>query len=201
MELSLEYQQDSKNFDSSLEVVEQIEAKPYYDLWEAGFSVGALTKVGGDVEEDYLLTSTELFLRSPQHWFLWETSVGEVFLRAQMRLFLQTISQAPEDYYLGVAFGPVLEWKISPEFAVFGSAGGGGGWTNSAGSQAGGFGQDLTFNWYAQLGVKWDLEPLSDAGLSLQAAFLFQHNSNLGLTDPNLGLDALGIAVGLGYSW
>jgi lipid A 3-O-deacylase len=61
----------------------------------------------------------------------------------------------------------------------------------------GGQGQDRTLNWFSQLGVE---HRLTDH-LSLRLSGYFQHHSNGGATDPNPGLNSLGVLGGVGWTF
>ena len=76
------------------------------------------------------------------------------------------------------------------------NCGGGFGWTNSSGG-AQGLGQDFTFNWFSQLGLRRKIT----AEVSLLGGLYFIHHSNLGLTDPNPGIDALGFTLGCAWTF
>ena len=61
----------------------------------------------------------------------------------------------------------------------------------------GGLGQDFTYNWFAKAGLRYQLT--DDLGIYGGASFM--HLSNMGATDPNPGVDALGFSCGLSYSF
>ena len=73
------------------------------------------------------------------------------------------------------------------------AVGGGAGAIDST-DVVGGQGQDFTFNWFANLGLRYQL----NEDFSLQGGLLFQHLSNAGATDPNPGLDVLGFSLEAG---
>ena len=60
-------------------------------------------------------------------------------------------------------------------------------------SRAGGQRQNLTFNWFTQLGVRNQLSKK----LAVTGGLYFTHHSNLGMTKPNPGIDVLGLNFGL----
>ncbi|MCB1278321.1 acyloxyacyl hydrolase, partial [Prosthecobacter sp.] len=88
---------------------------------------------------------------------------------------------------------PSIEWwDPTATWSVFGSAGGGVGWVDSQGAP-GGQGQDFTLNWFGQFGVSRVLTQT----WSVRASAMFQHLSNGDQTNPNPGLNSLGILFGL----
>ena len=88
------------------------------------------------------------------------------------------------------------DWFPSQRTSTFYSIGGGFGWTNST-NIPGGQGQDFTFNWFSQLGVR---QSIGDK-VSLLVAAYYIHHSNMGQTNPNPGIDALGVTVGVGWTF
>ena len=60
-----------------------------------------------------------------------------------------------------------------------------------------GMGQDFTFNWFTQLGLRREILE----NVSLSGGVYFIHHSNLGMTDPNPGIDALGFSLGVGWGF
>ena len=105
--------------------------------------------------------------------------------------------RGPESYYIGLAAAPSVEyWFPSQKTSAFFSIGGGFGWTDSAGGQQA-LGQDFTFNWFMQLGLRQKIT----GNLSLLGGPYYQHLSNGGATDPNPAVDALGFTVGLGWTF
>jgi lipid A 3-O-deacylase len=166
------------------------------DRWEWTLESGYLWNVGNNTEIDYEIIPTQLTLRSPVVGMLWEDADGaKLVIRSRFSLLLEAITHGPEDTYLGLAAAPSLEyWFPSAQTSAFFSIGGGLGWADSAGG-AQALGQDLTFNWFSQIGLRHKIT----ADLSLLGGLYFIHHSNLGLTDPNPGIDALGFT--LGCSW
>ncbi len=103
------------------------------------------------------------------------------------------ISQGPESHYIAVAGSPSLEvWDQSGTWGLIGGAGGGFGLIDSRGVK-GGQGQDFTLHWFARAGVE---RVVSRNGDRLSVGILFQHMSNGGQTDPNPGIDAVGLTLG-----
>ena len=105
------------------------------------------------------------------------------------------MQQGPESYYVAVAGSPSLEWW-NPEgtWALFGGSGGGFGLVDSQ-AVRGAQGQDFTLNWFARGGI----EHVTDRGMSWSVAVMFQHMSNGGATEPNPGIDAVGLMAG--WTW
>lgn len=166
------------------------------DTWEWTLESGYLWNVGHNTEIDYEIVPTQLTLRSPVVWTWWKDENGaEIVVRNRFSLLMEAITAGPEDYYLGAAGAPSIEyWFPDDRTSVFFSIGGGFGWTDSSGGSDG-MGQDLTFNWFTQLGVRRELME----NVSLLAGVYFIHHSNLGMTDPNPGIDALGFTLGVGW--
>lgn len=103
--------------------------------------------------------------------------------------------QGPESHYIAFTGSPSIEWwSKSGTWCVFGGAGGGFGWLDSQ-AVPGAQGQDFTLNWFGRAGIEW----VTSARGTLNVGVMFQHMSNGGQTDPNPGIDAVGIT--LGYAW
>ncbi len=172
--------------------------KAPWERWEAGVEAGYLVQVGDDTPIDYELGLVEWVVRGPMHFQLWEGEAGaRLVVRPRFALITEAVLEGPEDLYVGFSAAPVLEfWPAVGSRAWYAAAGGGAGFINS-GDVEGGQGQDFTLNWFAQAGVRQQLRPQLD-GL---AAVTFQHMSNGGQTDPNPGIDALGVTLGLIYRW
>ena len=169
-----------------------------YDSWEWTLESGWLAQVGSNSDAEYEIFPTQLTLRSPVVWTWWSDDSGaQVIVRSRYSLLYETIIQGPEDYHLGFNAAPSIEyWLPSGKTSVFFSIGGGAGWINSSGGTEG-QGQDLTFNWFSQLGLRQKIAE----NLSLLGGLYFIHHSNLGMTDPNPGIDALGFTLGMGWSF
>jgi hypothetical protein len=166
------------------------------DAWEWTLESGYLWQIGNNTDADYEIIPTQLTLRSPVVWTWWEDESGaQIVVRNRFSALAETFAVGLEDYYLGVTAAPSIEyWFPSRKTSAFFSIGGGAGWTNSYGGPDG-QGQDLSFNWFTQLGIRQEVTE----GFSLLAGVYFTHHSNLGMTDPNPGIDALGFT--LGCSW
>ena len=163
------------------------------DSWEWTLESGYLWNVGNNTTIDYEIIPTQLTLRSPVTWTLWQDEAGaRLVVRSRFSALFEAITHGPEDLYLGLAAAPSVEyWFPSEMTSAFFSIGGGLGVTNSSGGEQG-LGQDLTFNWFSQLGLRRKLTQ----NLTILGGLYFIHHSNLGLTDPNPGIDALGFTLG-----
>jgi len=168
------------------------------DCWEWTLDSGWLHQIGSNTDADYEIIPTQLTLRSPVVWHWWSGADGDsVIVRSRYSLLYGSIIQGPEDYHLGFNAAPSIEyWSSSGIHSVFFSIGGGAGWINSAGGSDG-QGQDLTFNWFVHLGLRRMINETT----SLHLGGYFIHHSNLGMTDPNPGIDALGITIGIGRTF
>lgn len=168
------------------------------DVWEWTVETGYLWNVGNNTDIDYEIIPTQLTLRSPIAWTLWEDETGaKLVVRNRFSALFEAITHGPEDAYIGLSAAPSLEyWFPSQETSAFFSIGGGFGWTNSAGGPQA-MGQDFTFNWFSQLGIRQKLTK----DIYLLGAVYFTHHSNMGATDPNPGIDALGFTVGCSWTF
>ena len=166
------------------------------DTWEWTLESGYLWKFGSNTDIDYEIIPTQLTLRSPVAWTLWKNDAGaRLVVRNRFSALFESITRGPEDFYLGLSGAPSVEyWFPSQKTSAYFSIGGGIGWADSSGGDNG-LGQDFTFNWFSQLGLRRKVSE----NLSLLGGVYFQHLSNLGMTDPNPGIDAVGFT--LGCSW
>ena len=164
------------------------------DRWEWTLESGWLTQVGSNTDADYEIVPALLTLRSPVVWQWWSGAEGNsLIVRSRYSVLFESIIQGPEDYHIGFNAAPSIEyWSPSGIHSVYFSIGGGAGWINSAGGTDGQR-QDLTFNWFMHLGLRRMLDPAT----SLHVGGYFIHHSNLGMTDPNPGIDTLGIVIGI----
>jgi lipid A 3-O-deacylase len=168
------------------------------DRWEFAVEAGYLAKVRNNSPHDYRIVPLQLAWRSPAMTDLWRSADGaRLTLRNRVALVAEAIVRGPEDHYFAVSGAPVFElWSADRRTAGFFEVGGGLGFLNSTGVP-GGQGQDLSFNWYTQGGVR---RQLSD-DFALTAGVYFTHHSNLGMTDPNPGIDVLGVNFGAVWSF
>lgn len=164
------------------------------DQWEVAVEAGYLEKVGNNTPLDYTIAPVQFAWRSPAFTTLWQNADGmELKVRHRIALLAETFIQGAEDYYVGFAAAPTFElWMPNRTTAVFFEIGGGAGFVNSKGVE-GGQGQDLSFNWFTQLGLRQQIWQK----LALSGGLYFTHHSNLGMTDPNPGIDVLGLNLGV----
>jgi lipid A 3-O-deacylase len=164
------------------------------DSWEFGVEAGYLAKVRNNSPHDYRIVPLQAVWRSPPLFDLWHSADGaRLTVRNRFALVGEAIVRGPEDRYIAIAGAPTFElWSPDRRTAGFFEIGGGVGFINSKGVP-GGQGQDLTFNWFTQAGVRRQL----DADLAVTAGVYFTHHSNRGMTDPNPGIDVLGLNVGV----
>lgn len=161
--------------------------------WEVSVTTGYLTKVRHNSPLDYAIVPTQILWRSPAMFDLWQGPSGaRLTVRNRMALVAETFAKGPEDYYIAFAGAPTFElWSADRKTALFYEIGGGAGFLNSKGVP-GGQGQDFTFNWFTQLGARHQL----NKKFALTGGLYFTHHSNLGMTDPNPGIDVLGLNFG-----
>ena len=164
------------------------------DRWEFALETGYLAKVRNNSPHDYRIAPVNLAWRSPATKDLWHSpDGGRLVLRHRFGLVAEAIVRGPESRYIAFNAAPSFElWSADRRTAGFFEIGGGIGFIDSRGVR-GGQGQDLTFNWYTQGGVRRQL----DDNVALTASLYFTHHSNLGMTDPNPGIDVLGLNFGL----
>lgn len=164
------------------------------DQWEVAVEAGYLEKVRNNTHLDYTIAPVQIAWRSPAFTTLWQNPEGmQLNVRHRVALLAETFIKGAEDYYAGFAAAPTFElWMANRKTAVFYEIGGGAGFVNSQGVP-GGQGQDFTFNWFTQLGLRQQIKQK----LALSGGLYFTHHSNLGMTDPNPGIDVLGLNLGV----
>jgi hypothetical protein len=176
------------------------QAQPMHpaDRWEFAVEAGYLGKVKSNSPFHYRIAPVQVAWRSPSMTDLWRSPEGaRLTLRNRIAVVGEVITRGPEHHYFAISGAPVFElWTADARTAGFFEIGGGAGFTNSKGVQ-GGQGQDLAFNWYTQGGVRRQLRD----DFALTAAVYFTHHSNLGMTDPNPGIDVLGLNFGAVWSF
>jgi hypothetical protein len=168
------------------------------DRWEFGIEAGYLAKVRDNSPHDYRIVPMQAVWRSPAIKDLWRSGEGaRLTIRNRFSLIGEAIVRGPEDRYIAIAGAPTFElWSADRRTAGFFEIGGGVGFINSKGV-AGGQGQDLTFNWFTQAGVRRQL----GERMAITAGLYFTHHSNRGRTDPNPGIDVLGVNVGVVWAF
>ncbi|MBK9235617.1 MAG: acyloxyacyl hydrolase [Rhodoferax sp.] len=164
------------------------------DYSEWSVETGYLTKVKHNSPLDYRVVPTQLVWRSPAAFDLWRHNDGtRLLFRHRVALLVETLPRGAEDYYLGFSGAPSIElWLPNRATAAFFSIGGGAGYINAKGVD-GGQGQRFTLNWFTQLGLRHQVSK----NVALSGSAYFVHHSNLGMTKPNPGIDALGLNLGL----
>ncbi len=173
---------------------QQLPSQHPADHWEFAVEMGYLTKIKHNSPLDYRIVPTQLVWRSPPMFDIWRGANGaRLTVRNRLALVAETFVRGAEDYYLAFAGSPTFElWSADQKNAVFYEIGGGVGMVNAK-NVPGGQGQDFTFNWFTQLGLRRQLTP----AMAVTAGMYFTHHSNLGMTNPNPGIDVRGINMGL----
>jgi lipid A 3-O-deacylase len=167
------------------------------DQWEMAVETGYLKKIKNNSPHNYAIVPTQVAWRSPAMFDLWHGSGGaRLTVRNRIAVVAEAFVKGPEDYYLAFAGAPTFElWSADRKTALFYEIGGGAGLLNSK-NVPGGQGQDFTFNWFTQLGLRRQLSNK----LGVTGSAYFTHHSNLGMTDPNPGIDVLGVSFGVVWS-
>ena len=166
--------------------------------WEQNsidLETGYLWKVGGDTPLDYNMVPVMLSWRSKEVLGFHFENGSALVVRNRVTLLGQWVETGAENHYFGIMGAPSIEWwNPSATWSIYGNIGGGFGLIDSQGV-TGGQGQDFTLNWYAASGIAF---AVSD-NMQIRAGAMFQHLSNGGATDPNPGINSLGVT--LGVSW
>jgi lipid A 3-O-deacylase len=168
------------------------------DRAEWAVETGYLWNVGDNTPIDYEIVPTQLVYRSHAilDWFAGANG-SRLVVRNRFALLIESIVEGPEDYYAGVSAAPSIEyWFPNRQTSAYFSIGGGVGAVNAT-DVPGGQGQDFTFNWFSQLGLRQEIA----RNISLLGGIYFLHHSNGGQTSPNPGIDALGFTVGAGWTF
>jgi hypothetical protein len=168
------------------------------DYAEMSIETGYLTKVKNNSPLDYRVVPTQLVWRSPTVFDIWNHDGGtRLLFRHRLALLAETFPRGAEDYYLGFSGAPSFElWLPNQKTALFYSIGGGFGYINSKGVP-GGQGQNFTLNWFTQGGLRHQVTKET----ALSGSVYFLHHSNGGMTDPNPGIDVLGLTFGLTWRY
>ena len=165
---------------------------------ESSLSVehGLLWQAGKSTPLSYRLVPTQLSWRSRES-FGWQFASSRITVRNRVTLLGTWFQQGPESHYIALAASPSLEWwNKRGSWGIYGGAGGGFGWLDSQGV-AGSQGQDFTFNWFGRAGIEHN----STRFIRWSAGVMFQHMSNGGQTNPNPGIDAVGLTAGWTWSF
>lgn len=161
------------------------------------FETGMLWKVGGDTTFNYRIVPFIVSWRTHAIFSVDFKNGSSISLRNKFSAMANWFEEGCENRYLGFSAAPSIEWwDPSGTWSVFGSAGGGFGWVDAQ-NVPGGQGQDFTLNWYGQLGVSRAITQ----DWAVRVSAMFQHHSNGGATNPNPGLDSLGVLFGLSRSF
>lgn len=164
------------------------------DRWEFALEGGYLHKVKHNSPWSYRIVPMQVAWLSPAFQELWRSPEGmRLTVRHRFAIIAEGIVRGPEDHYFAVSGSPLVEmWSADRRTAAYFELGGGVGFINSKGVP-GGQGQDLAFNWFSQGGIRRQL----DRNTAITAAIYFTHHSNLGMTNPNPGIDVLGLNFGV----
>jgi lipid A 3-O-deacylase len=170
--------------------------KPW-DRHYVDFEVGYLWKVGGSTELNYGMVPVMLTWRSPEVLGLDFADGSTLIVRNRLSALGQWIETGPENHYFGIMGAPSIEWwNAAGTWSIYAGIGGGAGWIDSQGV-AGGQGQDFTLNWFANAGIAHAI----NENTQLRVGGMFQHLSNGGATDPNPGVNSLGVTIGLSWGF
>jgi hypothetical protein len=169
--------------------------RPWSDT-DVSVEHGLLWQIGKSTPLSYRLIPTQVSWRS-REVLGWQFDSGRLTIRNRATLFATWIQQGPESHYIGVSGSPSIEWwNKRGNWSAYTGAGGGVGWLDSQGVP-GSQGQDFTLNWFARAGI----EHIRSRYIRWSAGVMFQHMSNGGQTNPNPGIDALGLTVGWAWSF
>ena len=158
---------------------------------------GLLWGVRHNTPINYRLVPTQISWRSAEFLSRELTDGSRLVVRHRLTLIGTWVQSGPESHYFGVSGSPSVEWWNQPGTrSFFAGAGGGVGWIDSRGVK-GGQGQDLTLNWFARAGI----ERVFSGRFRVLGGVMFQHMSNGGMTNPNPGIDALGLTFGSSWSF
>jgi hypothetical protein len=161
------------------------------------FESGLLFQTGSSTPIEYRLLVNQLSYRSGPQFSFDGPNESVVVVRSRFSLLGTAFLEGPESHYVALSAAPSIEWW-SPErdWSLFLAVGGGVGVLDSTDVE-GGQGQDVTLNWFANLGMRYQVSE----DWALHGGALFQHLSNGGATDPNPGIDVVGFSLGAGFSF
>jgi lipid A 3-O-deacylase len=171
------------------------ERQPWHSsAW--GLESGVLWGIGVSTPFAYRMVQTQLSWRSSEVFGRELKGGTRLMVRHRLTLIGTAVQGGPESRYIAFAGSPSIEWwNRAGTWSFFTGAGGGFGGIDSRGVK-GGQGQDFTLNWFARGGV----EHVASRNLRLSVAVMFQHLSNGGQTEPNPGIDVLGVMIGCAWS-
>lgn len=165
-------------------------------MWGVDFETAALWRISDNTYLDYCVLPQMLSLRTPAHIQFKLDNGAQFLMRSKVSLLAEAIVEGPESHYLGFSCSPSFEYWFSPKTYIHYSVGGGFGAIDST-DVPGGQGQDFTYNWFMNLGIRHEFADNWSIGIGA----MFQHFSNRGATDPNPGLDGLGPMLGISRSF
>lgn len=171
--------------------------KPLPERSMLEFQTGPLWLLNEETQSDFLLLSNVLTYEPNPH-FVVQAGPGKFALGPLFRFLADYYIEGPETYYLGLSGGAVLEyWLPGDTTVIYFRPSGGFGITDAAGEEGDGQGQDFTLNYAFEGGVRHQITD----NLAVSVALYFQHFSNGGMTEYNIGYDQLGPMVGISYSF
>lgn len=158
---------------------------------------GILWQIGTGTPLSYRLVPTQLSWRSKEFLGHVFADGSRLIVRHRLTLIGTWVQQGPESHYVGFSGSPSVEWwNRKGTWSLFTGSGGGFGLIDSRGV-SGGQGQDFTLNWFIRGGI----EHVTAKKYRLSVGIMYQHMSNGGQSDPNPGIDALGITLGFGRAF
>lgn len=170
-----------------------------FDRWTLDFDSGVLFSIGSRASPlDYTILPQNFSIRS-RPILRYDFFNGMLVLRNRLSLLIEPIVQGPENYFMGLAAAPSIEWwNPSRSISAFFSVGGGFGWIDAKGHTIhGAQGQNFNLNWFIHSGIRFKLTDQ----LSANTGFYFQHISNGGMNHINPGIDSLGPTTGLSWQF
>jgi lipid A 3-O-deacylase len=161
------------------------------------FETGVLWEIGSLTTIPYRLVPSQVSWRSADI-FGWTYDNGaRLVVRHRLTLIGTWVQNGPESRYFGVAGSPSIElWNPAGTRSLYFGSGGGFGFADSR-NIPGGLGQNFTFNWFIRSGAEF----VTARHAHLNVGIMYQHMSNGGQTDPNPGIDALGLTLGYGWAF
>ena len=158
---------------------------------------GVLWQIGDNTPLDYTLLLNEFSWRGP---FVLKKDFDDgsvLVVRNHASLIGTWVAAGPENHYFGISGSPSIEWwSVDQVWSAYFPIGGGFGVIDST-DVVGGQGQDFTLNWFTNAGLRYQVND----GLAFFGGPFFQHMSNGGATNPNPGIDALGLTIGASFSF
>ena len=176
--------------------IEPAPSRPW-DSSDLNLESGLLWEIGRSTPFAYQLVPTQLSWRSREFLGRAFPDGSRFVVRHRLTLLGTLIRHGPESHYVGFTGSPSFEWwDRAGAWSLFTGVGGGCGWIDSRGI-TGGQGQDFTLNWFIRGGI----EHVINRHARLSVGLMYQHMSNGGRTNPNPGIDALGLTLGYGWAY